>query len=627
LTRLQHVAGATRTWEAAGRPDSELYRGARLEAALEALPDRAGELTESETEYLHAGQAARDAGHQRERRTARRLRLLLAGVVLALVASLIAGSIAVTQSRRADGRTTEARRRALIAAADSLRGTQRDLAVLLAAEADRLAPSADSRSALFGSFTDSIGLLGYRWFDEGIAPTVDITTLDDSSVAVLDSDLALWSVPIGGGSDRSVRLLEARGNGTGLLATDADRGVLAIYRDDGSGPAGLAIYDIGTPRLVTEVDVAAGRTNLAVSPDGVYVGLAGGPDGGAEVRLATDASSVGSIPTPGVDAVPGAGESAAVAFTASGSILVGTLHGDVEVHRLPGLELTGRLPADPNANGPPTARLVMLAGDESVVGHGTMNGDLNRVGSSITRWDLSGDAPTWTSDQHNSGCNDLVEVPATDELWCATSGAARAIDLRTGATRDVFVPQHGPTPALALLPDGRRLLAGSSSAPVAAVLDAAGGGPITAAAIVTSRDLAPSSCRSDGRFLTAENKPNTPDDWALIDLTTGEVDDPLDQVGLGAAWTGSSFLGYIGTDGAPYRYDPATQTAELIEFPPLEGTIDLTTNDPAHDRVILWMSDGQSFWLDPTRQPCDRPGFRRAYQPQRRSAPTDHAWR
>ncbi len=39
LAQLQHLATATRTWDEGGRPDGELYRGSRLEAVLEALPD------------------------------------------------------------------------------------------------------------------------------------------------------------------------------------------------------------------------------------------------------------------------------------------------------------------------------------------------------------------------------------------------------------------------------------------------------------------------------------------------------------------------------------------------------------------------------------------------------------
>ena len=37
LTQLQHLSAAARAWDDGGRPDAELYRGSRLEAAIEAL--------------------------------------------------------------------------------------------------------------------------------------------------------------------------------------------------------------------------------------------------------------------------------------------------------------------------------------------------------------------------------------------------------------------------------------------------------------------------------------------------------------------------------------------------------------------------------------------------------------
>ena len=39
LAQLQHLSGAARAWDEAGRGDGELYRGARLEAAIEALDE------------------------------------------------------------------------------------------------------------------------------------------------------------------------------------------------------------------------------------------------------------------------------------------------------------------------------------------------------------------------------------------------------------------------------------------------------------------------------------------------------------------------------------------------------------------------------------------------------------
>lgn len=611
LTQLQHLAGAARSWDAAGRPESELYRGARLESALEALPEHEVELTESEIEYVRAGRAARDAGRLRERRTARRLRMLLATVAVALVASLVAGSIAVVQSRRAQARATDARRKALIAAAGSLRGSQRDLAVLLAAEADRLNPSVETRSALFGAFTDSVGLLGYRWFDPGLAPAIDIATIDAATVAVLDSNLALWLTPIDANGGASILLLDPLGAGTGLLATNADRSVLAVFRQSSDHIANLATFDVGTRQQLIDLDIARARTSLAVSPDGTYVALAGGPDGGAEVRRVADGRSVGLVSTPGADKLPGVGSSAAVAFAAD-FVLVGTVEGGIEIHHLPDLDLTARLQSFADAKAPPTDGLLVIAGGSAVVGYGSINGGTNQVGSSISRWELPGGTRSWTSDQHASTCNHPAEVLSTGELWCGGSGQVRAIDAQTGETRSQFSTQQGTISALAPLADGRHFVGASASFPVIAVLDGAEGGPITTVGTATSRNLMPGGYRADGRYLLSENRPGTPAERALIDVVTGEVSDTLEHV-AGAAWVGNTWVGYVRDDGTAWSYNPATRIAE--PFDTLVGTIDGTTNDPGNNRTVLWMTDGRSFVLDMNNRTVSATAFPRGLPP------------
>ena len=46
VRQLQHLATSARSWDASGRPDSELYRGARLDAAIESQGDHRDDLTD-----------------------------------------------------------------------------------------------------------------------------------------------------------------------------------------------------------------------------------------------------------------------------------------------------------------------------------------------------------------------------------------------------------------------------------------------------------------------------------------------------------------------------------------------------------------------------------------------------
>lgn len=123
---FRHLAGAADAWDAMGRPDSELYRGARLDRALQWRDRAAPELNETETEFLAASSAlseielrAAETRLARERSVNRRLRGLLAGVGVLLVVSLLAGVLAVRAANEADrarGRAEDESGRAVDAA-------------------------------------------------------------------------------------------------------------------------------------------------------------------------------------------------------------------------------------------------------------------------------------------------------------------------------------------------------------------------------------------------------------------------------------------------------------------------------------------------------------------------------
>ena len=164
---MSALATAASTWEADGRPDEDLYRGARLSAVLEWRERADPELTESESAFLEASatqeRAAVDEIEHRakhDRRQNRRLRVLLvSAVALFAVAVTAGGFVAVGANETAQQRET-AQIEALTSTALSLRGTERDVAALLAAEAYRRWPDDPrTRSALMGAMTSSHGLL------------------------------------------------------------------------------------------------------------------------------------------------------------------------------------------------------------------------------------------------------------------------------------------------------------------------------------------------------------------------------------------------------------------------------------------------------------------------------------
>ena len=112
-----HVIRAAKEWDQADRDPAELYRGARLAAALDWAAEHDIELNELERQFLVESQAASEVESRRIRRTNRRLRLLLAGAVVFLVAAVAGGALAVFQSIEAQRESDRAGRVARIAQA------------------------------------------------------------------------------------------------------------------------------------------------------------------------------------------------------------------------------------------------------------------------------------------------------------------------------------------------------------------------------------------------------------------------------------------------------------------------------------------------------------------------------
>ena len=116
----QHLTQAAKHWEASGRDASEVYRGARLSAALDWASTRGPELNELEREFLAESRQASEREAERQRRTNRRLRGLLVGTAVFLVVALAAGGLAIVQRGRAQDEAQRAERQASVASAREL---------------------------------------------------------------------------------------------------------------------------------------------------------------------------------------------------------------------------------------------------------------------------------------------------------------------------------------------------------------------------------------------------------------------------------------------------------------------------------------------------------------------------
>ena len=170
---LRIVETAATEWEAGGRNDEDLLRGARLTGVVTWREKSDRDLTEVETGFLDASVAGADAemreleqraAHERSRN--RVLRGLAVGAAALLVAAIAAGGLAVVQGREAAVSAEDQRIEALVASSLSLRSTDLDVAALLAMEAyQRWPDDGRVRSSLWGVLTSAHGLLSKWRFD------------------------------------------------------------------------------------------------------------------------------------------------------------------------------------------------------------------------------------------------------------------------------------------------------------------------------------------------------------------------------------------------------------------------------------------------------------------------------
>jgi WD40 repeat protein len=260
----RHITQAAAEWDAAGREPGELYRGARLAAALDWSTDHAFELNELERAFVTESREASELETRRATRTNRRLRALLTGVAVLLAAAVAGGIFAVAQ--RGQARDAEMAQLAQRLGAQALVEDDLDLALLLARQAVAIDDAPQTRSYLFAALRRSPSAIGIMRGNGSIQRAAAIS-------------------PDG-------RRLAVSGEGTGLV-----------------------FYDMRTYEQIGDPLPHFGAESLAYSPDGATLAI-GGEDGEQYVRL-VDSRTGEQLAEKAVPGVAGR-----LAFTKDGSRLV-----------------------------------------------------------------------------------------------------------------------------------------------------------------------------------------------------------------------------------------------------------------------------------------------------------------
>jgi len=258
----RHITQAAAEWNAAGRDKGELYRGARLAAALDWTAEHALDVNELEREFVTESREASEKETKHVKRTNRRLRGLLVGVAVLLAAAVAGGIFALVQ--RSEARDAEAAQLVQRLGAQALGEDDLDLSLLLARQAVAIDDSPQTRGYLLAALRRSpaaIGVMHGPGERHGVLLGVTISP-DGKTLAVLS----------GGGE---VLFFDARTYaqiGDPLPATNSGESSLA-YSPDGrtlavGGDHVVRLFDPRTRAQLAETAVDGVATHLTFTKDG-----------------------------------------------------------------------------------------------------------------------------------------------------------------------------------------------------------------------------------------------------------------------------------------------------------------------------------------------------------------------
>ena len=255
----RHITQAATEWAVAGRDQSELYRGARLAAALDWTADHALDVNALEREFVTESREASEKATKRVRRTNRRLRGLLVGVAVLLVAAVAGGIFAVVQ--RAEARDAERAQFVQRLGAQALVEDDLDLSLLLARQAVAIDDSPQTRGYLLATLRSRPAAIGIMHGDGAVLRGVAISP-DGKTLAVLPGEGrvlffdARSHVQIGDP-------LPAKDSGGAGLAYSPDGRTLAVSGDDV-----VRLIDARTREQLAETAVGGSAMRMAFTNDG-----------------------------------------------------------------------------------------------------------------------------------------------------------------------------------------------------------------------------------------------------------------------------------------------------------------------------------------------------------------------
>jgi WD40 repeat protein/DNA-binding SARP family transcriptional activator len=439
-----HLAQAAAEWEASGREPGELYRGARLAAAVEwADSTCAGTLNRLERDFL-------DESRRSSARATRRLRILLAAALVLLVGALAAGGVALAARTTADRQAAAATAERL--GAQALIQPPLDLSLLLARQAVNFDDTLATRGYLLAALLRAPAAIavahegGGGVYDEALSP--DGRTLavrgDDGNIVLFDARTMnrIGGVPLGD-------------NQISFFGVPSPRHALA-YSPDGKT---LAVGSTGGHNAVVDlVPLGASEPRARVlSRDATIPDLAFSPDGRT---LATGEMISGAV-NPKSEEIVLRNARTAVAERHSQPILSGRLVGYTPDGRYLLVTTGDRSSELLDARTLKTVKTFGLGEPAALAPSGSLAA-FGHTDGSVTFLDLATGKETTPADRTGSNVDSLSF--SADGKTLATGdddGAIGIWNVAAGVLSDVYRGHTAEANAVTFSPDGTTLYSGS----------------------------------------------------------------------------------------------------------------------------------------------------------------------
>ena len=615
---MRHLVASAEDWDTFGRPDSELYRGGRLETAIEWRDHVNPDLTLVERDFLEASSslnaselaATAERAHAEARKN-RKLRLLLAGAGLFLIAAVIAGILAV------DGRQ-DARLEALASRSLSLRSTDRSVAALLAVEAYQRSPDARAWSALLATFTGSPGFMEYQYVpDADFLRGVLIPGTKKAVVALNGDDLRLVDRSTGAVSAPILGAETGSSWGAGLAVSD-DGLYLAFYsaregsgdcwsldslRDtDDEGCALLQVFELEGGRQIIEVVPPLGLGKVAISPDGSHVAVTGGFDGDLAIYRTSDNGLVAVVE--GVsrpDETEDVFDVAAVAFGPDDRLFLGSMAGPIRVV----VAATGEVEQTWDAPPFSASRHLEVTDEGLVVGAGKRG---------IVAFDNAG-TQLWTADlqdgRNPEPCPWFAVNGSRDTLYCGNFyGVIEERSLLTGAPTGVILdPQQGSVGMMEASIDGDELVVFGDDSPIISAWRFDGSGPVQR--LVASGHVVYDGYDVSGESMLVARRDPTRANWneftdfLVWDPEADTARGPMLPPMLGAGWFGHDMVTGFGLEEERPLFLSAI-TGDEVEALQAERESENLFTSAGGELGYMTFNGGEVWTVDPvTRQRVD----------------------